>query len=71
MATRGIKVVYKDLIISTIVDLVGSSVKLFVYKDLIISTIVDIVSLTRLVTVYKDLIISTIVDKGNRVKIFR
>ena len=34
-------IVYKDLIISTIVDLVCICRTLHVYKDLIISTIVD------------------------------
>ena len=56
--------VYKDLIISTIVDEEKAIPKMpSVYKDLIISTIVD----SRMegsvdVPVYKDLIISTIVD---------
>ena len=56
--------VYKDLIISTIVDLLVLIENfLLVYKDLIISTIVDhILSDNLKPCVYKDLIISTIVD---------
>ena len=57
--------VYKDLIISTIVDLISVSYPCWlVYKDLIISTIVDSEDYIRqMKRVYKDLIISTIVDK--------
>ena len=40
--------VYKDLIISTIVDVVLLGLTLLVYKDLIISTIVDIRALCPL-----------------------
>ena len=36
-------IVYKDLIISTIVDVHGITILLQVYKELIISTIVDFV----------------------------
>ena len=58
--------VYKDLIISTIVDSTRASISsnTFVYKDLIISTIVDLLfKIDLYFIVYKDLIISTIVDK--------
>ena len=57
-------VVYKDLIISTIVDYTrGGGAPRGVYKDLIISTIVDFCfGWLLIVLVYKDLIISTIVD---------
>ena len=56
--------VYKDLIISTIVDYSCPPPQdVYVYKDLIISTIVD-GEFDEIGTefVYKDLIISTIVD---------
>ena len=56
--------VYKDLIISTIVDAIANKKPpTHVYKDLIISTIVDSCLLFSRAHVYKDLIISTIVDK--------
>ena len=56
-------VVYKDLIISTIVDIKINTLAARVYKDLIISTIVDKKYLMSVIfRVYKDLIISTIVD---------
>ena len=56
-------VVYKDLIISTIVDLLLSLGSFHVYKDLIISTIVDFKKIIVVkLKVYKDLIISTIVE---------
>ena len=59
--------VYKDLIISTIVDhQIKEITNLNVYKDLIISTIVDykLTIVNVIPNVYKDLIISTIVDFG-------
>ena len=58
--------VYKDLIISTIVDEPLTTHAEVVYKDLIISTIVDtLATWTHQEMVYKDLIISTIVDFDN------
>ncbi len=55
--------VYKDSIISTIVDLDGQGDGTRVYKDSIISTIVDPrPAIAFSVPVYKDSIISTIVD---------
>ena len=64
--TTPITFVYKDLIISTIVD--GDTAPMLnfiVYKDLIISTIVDLNNPpSALSFVYKDLIISTIVDRA-------
>ena len=60
-------VVYKDLIISTIVDIITLVLfEIRVYKDLIISTIVDFSADKIPHNVYKDLIISTIVD-GKRI----
>ena len=64
------RIVYTDLIISTIVDLLNlKNTTLCVYTDLIISTIVDLAcEEVGVGAVYTDLIISTIVDTnmGNK-----
>ena len=63
--------VYKDLIISTIVDTTQNAfLCVTVYKDLIISTIVDGKGQRDEENVYKDLIISTIVDNIDFTKAF-
>ena len=56
-------IVYKDTLISTIVDPINLPATVAVYKDTLISTIVDTPLWTRATwMVYKDTLISTIVD---------
>ena len=60
--------VYKDTLISTIVDspVVLEELQYLVYKDTLISTIVDLRIEIYQYYVYKDTLISTIVDPGNK-----